>query len=110
MAAAFRAVHLRARHAVGLIDGRPDRVLSKRRVEAGPAAATLVLRVRGEERLAAAGAAERAFALFLVQRARSARLGPMLTQDLVLRWRQLGLPLLIGLGFHITSMTATAAE
>ena len=49
------------------IGGRLDRAVH-RRVEARPAGAALELRVRREQLLAATGAAERARALFLVQR------------------------------------------
>src|SRR5213078_4847800 len=65
MAAALRAVHLGARHAVAAIGHRVDGVL-ERLVEAGPAGAALEFRLGRKQRLAAAGAFERAGAFLFI--------------------------------------------
>ena len=60
VAAAARAQHLGADHPVGDVRLLLDRVVALRRVEGGPAAARVVLRVRLEQLGAAPGAAVRA--------------------------------------------------
>ena len=50
-------------------------------VEARPAAAGLVFRIGGEQRLAAAHAGENPLALFIVERARASALGAVLARD-----------------------------
>src|SRR3954462_15426080 len=66
MAAALRALDLHPRHAVAAIGRRLNGALD-RAIEARPAAAALVLRVGGEERLPAGATDERAVAFFLIQ-------------------------------------------
>ncbi len=70
MAAAARAVDLRARHQMSVIFARGHRS-GERLQEARPAGAALELRLRLVERLAAAGAAEHARAVLVVERARA---------------------------------------
>src|SRR5436190_19617045 len=89
--AAFRAVDFGPGHAVTLIDRRRDGVGPKRRPETRPPGAALVLALGGEQRLATAGAPEGAGAFFLVQRARSARLGAVLAKDVALLGSQCSL-------------------
>src|SRR4051812_1977250 len=83
MAAAVGAVGLDASHAVAAIGGRPDRALD-RSIKTRPAGPALVLRFRREERLPAAGAAERSGALLLQQRTAATVLGAMFAQDVEL--------------------------
>jgi hypothetical protein len=84
MTTALRAMDLGPRHPVAAVDGCRDRVFPQRRPETGPSGSALELRLRQEQRLAAPGAPKRAGPLFLVQRTRSARLGAVLTQHVVL--------------------------
>src|SRR5437660_3750442 len=96
MAAAFGAMHLGAAHAVAVVGrGRDGVVLGC--PEGRPAAAAFVLGRRIEQRLAAAGAAELAGALLVVERARSGALGRVLAQHLVLRRVEFLAPLLVAL-------------
>src|SRR6516164_7048373 len=80
MAAAAAAMHLGAYHAVAGIGGGVDRA-RLRIIEARPPGATLELLLRGEQRLAAAGAGERAGALLVIERAAARRLGAVLAHD-----------------------------
>src|SRR5690349_3577904 len=78
MPAAVRAMHFGAGHEPGAV-GRGFGRTVQRLPEARPSGAALVFRVRGVERLAAAGARERAFALLWIERARAGALGAVLT-------------------------------
>src|SRR5262249_8196916 len=78
MAAALVAVHFGPRHAVGVVHAFADRLV-ERTLKTRPARAAVVLRIRLEQRLSAASAREEALAFFLVERARAARFGPVLT-------------------------------
>src|SRR5215204_1723803 len=95
MAAALRAVHFGASHAIRAVHGRPERT-RERRIETRPPGARLELRVVGEQLLAAAGARERAGALLGQERAAPRPLGRVVPQDLVLLRRQDSLPLVVG--------------
>src|SRR5690606_15438965 len=96
VAAAAAAVHLRAHHAVAAIDARADGAVD-RLEEARPAGAALELRAAPEERLAAAGARERALPLLVKQRARAGALRRVPAQHSVLLRRQQAAPLLVRL-------------
>src|SRR6476659_9365311 len=96
MAAALGARHLGADHAVAGVARGLDRLVLGR-PERGPAGAALVLGVGIEQRLAAAGAAEDALALLVVQRAGERTLGAVLAQHMVLQGVELLLP--VGIGF-----------
>src|SRR5262245_20674491 len=108
MPAALRAVHFDPRHAVAPIRRRADRALD-RAVEARPAGAALVLRVRRKERLAAAGARERAVAFFMEQRAAAPVLGAVLGQHVELLGRQRRFPVGVGFVRH-RSYCSTASD
>src|SRR5258708_33547715 len=75
MAAATAAMHLRAPHDIASI-GRAFYRALQRVVEARPAGAALEFLLRHEQRLAAAGAGERARAFLVVERAAAGRFGP----------------------------------
>src|SRR5688572_16319625 len=109
VAAATRAVHLDAGHPVAAI-GRGAHRVAQGRPETRPAGAALEFRRCVEERPAAPGAVERALALFMVQRARSARLGAVLAKHLVLLGRERGAPLLFGLGHEAPRGPAWSAS
>src|SRR5581483_10330303 len=94
-AAAAAAMHLGAHHAVAAIGGGFDRV-GLGIVEARPAGAALELALGPEQRLAAAGAGERAGAFLVVQRAASRHLGAVLAHDVILLGRQKLAPLCLG--------------
>src|SRR5262249_56928312 len=79
VAAAAAAVDLRADHEEAAIGRRADGSLD-RLIAAGPARAAVELRVRGEERQVAAGAAVRAVAVLLVERARAGAPGAVPAQ------------------------------
>src|SRR3954468_10438773 len=98
MPAAVGAVDLDARHAVGAIGGGPDGAFN-RSIKARPAGPALVFRLRGEEGLAAAGAAERSGALLLEQRTAAAVLGAVFAQDVELLRREERLPVGFCFGF-----------
>src|SRR5215471_9404337 len=102
MAAAPRAVHFGARHAVGAIDGRADRPWM-RRVETRPAGPRIEFRFVGEELLPAAGARKRPLALFGVERTAARTLRRVAAQDLILLRRQDPPPLFVGLRYRIFS-------
>src|SRR4030095_9391509 len=95
MTAAVLAVHFSANHEVAAILSCLDGV-GHRCSKAGPPRSAVELRVGGKERLAAAGADEHAAAMFLIERTRSARLGAMTSQDLVLIAGQFLFPLIVG--------------
>src|ERR1700720_1249376 len=76
MAAATAAMHLGAHHAIASIARGFDRALD-RVVEARPTRAALEFLLRYEQRLAAAGARERARAFLVVERAAAGRFGPV---------------------------------
>src|SRR5688572_19702943 len=96
VSAAAAAVDLGARHAVAPINGCAYRSL-ERGEKAGPAGTALELAAGGEQRLPAAGTAERAGALLLEQRAGPGRLGAVAAQHGVLLRRQRAAPLLVSL-------------
>src|SRR6516225_10658920 len=97
MAAATAAMHLGAHHAIASIGRAFDRTLD-RVVEARPTRAALEFLLRYEQRLAAAGAGERARALLVVERAAAGRFGPVSAQHLVLLAREQTAPLLVRVG------------
>src|SRR6516225_3259248 len=94
VAAAAAAVHFGAGHEKAAVGLRLDRLLDRRR-KARPAGSAVELGVGGEQRLAATGTMVDAFAVLLVERARSSTLGAVVTQDPILRRRQLAPPLLL---------------
>src|SRR6188474_1155026 len=94
VSAAAAAVHLGARHAVGLVHGRADGSVERGK-EAGPPGTALELAAGGEECLAAAGTAERTRALLLQKRARAGRFGIVAAQHRVLLRRQRAAPFLV---------------
>src|SRR4051812_16712057 len=96
MAAALRAVHLGACHAVAAIDGLLERAGMRRR-EARPAGARFEFLVVREELLSAARARERPGTLLGEQPAAARPLRRMPAQDRVLLRRQDLLPLFVGL-------------
>src|SRR5690242_16927790 len=91
------AQHLGAAHEPGIVRLLLDRARLDRLPEARPAGAALVLRLRAEERLAAADADIGAGRLRIGVLAGPRPLGPVLTGDLVLLRRQLRLPLGVAL-------------
>src|ERR1700674_4592705 len=100
MAAAAAAMHLGALHAPAAVGGALDR--SRHRiVEARPAGAALEFLLRGEQRLFAARAIERAGALFVIERAASRPLGAVLAHDVKLLGREQLLPLRLGMRHRI---------
>src|SRR5688572_11369708 len=112
VSAAAAAVDLGARHAVAPINGCAYRSL-ERGEKAGPAGTALELAAGGEQRLPAAGTAERAGALLLEQRAGPGRLGAVAAQHGVLLRRQRAAPLLVSLFnriFHHLSRRVRCAE
>src|SRR3984893_10765757 len=84
MAAAFRAVHLGAGHEETGVARAPDRA-RHRLPERRPARAAFILGRRVEQRLAAAGAAEGARTLFVVQRAAERALRAVIAQHVMLQ-------------------------
>src|SRR5271169_4775629 len=80
MAAAAAAVHLGALHAPAAVGDGIDRA-RLRIVKARPAGAALEFFLRGEQRLLAAGAVERAGALFVIERAAARTFGAMLAHN-----------------------------
>src|SRR4051812_12944816 len=97
MATAVRARHLGADHPVARVRLLVDRIVARRGVERGPAAAGVVLRLGGEQLRAAAGAAVRAVLEDGVVLAAERPFGALLAQDAVLLGAQLGPPLGFGL-------------
>src|SRR5947209_6389376 len=95
VAAAARAQHFGANHAVAGVGLLLDRVLAGRRVERGPAAARVVLRVRLEQLRSAAGAAVRPRLEDVVVLTREGRFRSLLPQHVELLARQLLTPLLL---------------
>src|SRR5262249_7826309 len=93
MAAAFRAQHLGADHAVAMILLLVDMALGRGLREARPAAAGIELGIGFEQRLPAAGADIGAGALLMLILAAERPLGRLLAQHRVLHRRQLGAPL-----------------
>src|SRR3546814_2810829 len=84
VALAGGAVDFRAGHAVAAVGwGRPARSIACRGPESRPAAAALVFGVRREDFRAAAGAAENARPLFVIQLARARPLGAMAAQHML---------------------------
>src|SRR4051794_5966359 len=106
MPAAVGAVDLDARHAVGAIGGGPDAAFN-RSIKARPAGPALVFRFRGEEGLAAAGAAERSGALLLEQRTAAAVLGAVFAQDVELLRREERLPVGFCFFCHLAGTVAS---
>src|SRR4029077_9227742 len=100
MAAAAAAIHLGALHAPAAVGGGVDRA-RLRIVEARPAGAALEFLIRGEQRLAAAGAIERAGALLVIERAAARPFGAVLAHDVELLGREQLLPLRLGVGHGI---------
>src|SRR3954452_2904971 len=96
MAAAAAAMDFGAQHAEGAVLGLADRVL-QRLPETRPAGAALELGIGREQRQVAAGAGERALAMFFQQRARTRPLGALLAQDVILHWGELRAPFGVGL-------------
>src|SRR6202011_2306748 len=94
-AAAICADHLGTDHPETDIGLLVDRILVRGRVERGPAAAGVVLRLRAEELRPATGAAVGARLEGLVVFARERRFRALLAQDPILLGRQLCTPLLI---------------
>src|SRR5258707_719916 len=92
MAAALGAGDLGADHAVAGVGRGVDR-FAHRRPEARPARAAFVLGRGIEQRLVAAGAAEDALALLVVQRAGEGPLGAVVAQYMVLQRVEFLLPL-----------------
>src|SRR5690606_41814028 len=96
MTAAVAALHLGADHAVGavlvLFALRP----LERLVEARPSGPRLVLGVRREQGLAAAGASIGALAVLVPVLAREGALGAALTEDVILLEAELLTPFEIG--------------
>src|SRR5690242_17227404 len=97
VAAAVRAHHLGADHAEAHVRLLVDRLAARRRVERGPAAAGVVLRLRLEQRRAAACADVRPVVEHVVVLARERPLGALLAENAVLLRRQLFAPLRFGL-------------
>ena len=97
MSAAAGAVDLDPRHAVAAIDGRVDGAV-ERIPEAWPTRPALELRIRGEQRLTAAGTAERAAALFHIERAAAGPFGSVFPKHAELFWGECFPPLRLGLG------------
>src|SRR2546430_1564982 len=97
VAAARRAQHLGAHHAVTCVGLLLHGLLARRRGERGPAAAGVVLCIRVEQLRAAAGAAVGARLEDMVVLPAERRLGALLAQDAVLLGRQLRAPLLLSL-------------
>src|SRR5579863_2816187 len=95
MAAAAAALHLGANHAVAAIGYGLDRTRF-RIIKARPAGAALELLVRGEQRLLAAGAIERAGTLLVIERATARPLGAMLAHDVELLRREDFAPFRVG--------------
>src|SRR5258708_35479456 len=95
MAAAAAAMHVGAYHAPAAVGRGLDRV-RLRIVEARPAGAALELLLRGEQRLAAAGAVERAGTLLVIERAAARPFGAVLAHDVELLGREQLLPLRLG--------------
>src|SRR5436305_8983593 len=84
VAAAVRAGHLRPHHAVARVGLFVDGVRGRRRVERGPAAAGVVLRLRAEQLGPAAGATVRPVLEDVVVLAGERGLGALLSKDAVL--------------------------
>src|SRR5262245_58444881 len=97
MAAAGRAMHLGADHAVAAVDGRFHRALD-RLVEARPAGAALEFHLALEEWTIAAGTVECARPLLEQERTAPRRLGAMSTHHPILLGRQPVAPLGVGTG------------
>src|ERR1700683_706819 len=96
MAAAAAAVDLGALHAPAAVGGGIDRAWL-RIVKTRPAGAALEFLVRGEQRLPAAGAIERAGALLIIERAAARPFGAVLAHDMELLGREQLLPLRLGM-------------
>src|SRR5947207_12720722 len=111
VAAAGRAQHLCAHHAVARVGLLLHGLLPRRRRERRPAAAGVVLRIRVEQLRAAAGAAVGARLEDMVVLPAERSLGSLLAEDAVLLGRQLLAPLLLGLLDlrHATSVPAVGA-
>src|SRR5262249_1162332 len=97
VAAAAAAVHLGAAHAVAVVLRRLHRA-RLRIVEARPAGAAVELALGAKQRLAAAGAAEGAGALLVVERPAARRFGAVAAQPVVLLGREQLAPFRIGVG------------
>src|SRR5579872_6303032 len=97
MAAAARAMHLGAAHAVTAVLGRFDRTI-QRIVEARPAGAAFEFGLRPKQRLAAAGTGECAGAFLVIERAAVRRFGAMPAHHLILLGPQQAAPFLFGMG------------
>ena len=95
MPAAIAAMDLHPGHEEAAVLGFAHRAV-QRLPEAGPAGPTLELRIRGEQRLPATGAIERAVPLLHVQRAGPRALRAMLAQHLERRRPQLLTPFVVG--------------
>src|SRR5438445_13342573 len=94
MAAAFCAVHFGARHEQTAIDRRLDGIFERRK-KTWPSRSALELRLRGKQRLPAAGAVERTAPFLHVQRAAARALGPVLAQYVKLLGRKFLAPVLV---------------
>src|SRR5262245_38927432 len=110
MAAALGAMHLGAGHEMAAVARRADGAVLGR-PERWPARAAFVLGRGIEQRLAAAGAAEGAGALLVVQRAGERPLGAVIAQHVMLQRVELLLPLGVALldgiiGSHGSSYTS----
>src|SRR5262245_21119696 len=97
------AAHLRPGHEVGAVFVLADGGTGRRLVEARPARTGLELGGGGEQRLAAAHAAEGAGALFPIEWRGARRLGAVLAGDVVLLGGQLAAPLGIRLDDFVGS-------
>src|SRR5690349_17498750 len=97
MPAAATAMDGGARHEVGAVAGRPDRVV-ERLPEAGPAGVAVVFGRRRVERQRAACAIIGTVTALEIERARERRLGRALAQYLVLLGREQLAPLGIAVG------------
>jgi hypothetical protein len=95
VSAATAAVHFRAFHTEGAIDGRAQCAF-KRREETGPAGAALELALGDKERLSTARAGERTRTVLGEQRTGARTFGAVSAQDVVLLWRQRAAPFLVG--------------
>src|SRR4029077_17763742 len=82
--------------AVGVAEETGPRIVKPR-----PAGAALEFLLRGEQRLAAAGAEERAGAFLVIERAAARPLGAVLAHDVILLGGQELAPLRVGVGHGI---------
>ena len=102
VSAAVAAVHFCPASEEAIVHRRANGLLVEWLEETRPAGAALELRARRKQRLAARSAHEGAIAVLAVERACSGRLGPVLSQYLELRRRELLTPFIIGFLLHDT--------